>query len=217
MKNAISNIRNNNLVLEAQMPPADKVTTSGFPILYRVGFKNQIASIFKNGYNRQFAGTAGGKRYGIGTYCNDNLRDSQKSVGVKEYGDVIFKMYLVGGYYGFIVFNEQKARALYGNNWRVFDQLRMLYNATDEEISQIKKSCEHYIRVDGGTYHHGRTGPAAHGLADCTSFIRKHQVKGLIYTGLRDGACVVPYDFGSNTVFLLLSVITQKFLLAFSL
>jgi hypothetical protein len=73
----------------------------------------------------------------------------------------------------------------------------MLYNATDEEISQIKKSCEHYIRVDGGTYHHGRTGPAAHGLADCTSFIRKHQVKGLIYTGLRDGACVVPYDFGS--------------------
>ena len=185
------------MLLEVQMPPADQVTTSGFPILYRVGFKEQVKSIFKNGYNRQFAGTAGGKRYGIGTYCNDNLRDSQKSVGVKEYGDVIFKMYLVGGYYGFIIFNEQKARAIYGNNWRVFDQLKTLYGATNEELNKIKQSCEFYIKRDGGTYHHGRTGPAAHGLANCTDFIRKHQVKGLIYTGLRDGACVVPYDFGS--------------------
>ena len=185
------------LLLEVQMPPADKVTTSGFPILYRVGFDYQVPSIFKYGYNRQFAGTAGGKRYGIGTYCNDNLRDSQNNVGTKEYGNVIFKMFLVGGYYGFIIFNERKARALYGNNWRVFDQLKTLYGATDEELSKIKNACEFYIRRDGGTYHHGRTGPAAHGLATCTSFLVSHGVKGLIYTGQRDGACVVPYDFSS--------------------
>jgi hypothetical protein len=94
------------LLTEVQMPSANEVATSGLPILFRVGFKNQVSSIFKNGYNRQFAGMAGGLMYGVGTYCNDNLHDAQQSVGVKEYGDTIFKMYLAGGYYGFIIFNE---------------------------------------------------------------------------------------------------------------
>ena len=185
------------LLMEVQMPSADKVTTSGLPILYRVGFKEQVESVFKYGYNRQFAGMAGGLMYGVGTYCNDNLYDSQKSVGVKEYGDVIFKMYLAGGYYGFIIFNERKARSIYGNRWRLEDQLRDLYNATDDEIRHIKRECDAKISLKGGSYYHGRTGPAAHGFAQCKNFIRKHQIKGVVYTGKRDGACVVPYDFGS--------------------
>ena len=179
------------------MPSADEVTTSGLPILFRVGFKNQVQSVFKYGYNRQFAGMAGGLMYGVGTYCNDNLHDAQGSVGVKEYGDTIFKMYLAGGYYGFIIFNEKKARHVYGNNWRIEDQLRNVYNATDKEINHIKRECDAKIRYKGGSYYHGRTAPAAHGFAQCKDFIKSHKVKGVVYTGLRDGACVVPYDFGS--------------------
>lgn len=185
------------LITEVQMPSADEVTAGGLPILYRVGFKNQVASVFKNGYNRQFAGMAGGLMYGVGTYCNDNLHDAQGSVGVKEYGDTIFKMYLAGGYYGFIIFNEKKARNVYGSRWRIEDQLRDVYNATNDEIRHIKGECDAKIRYKGGTYYHGRTAPAAHGFAQCRDFIKKHQVKGVVYTGLRDGACVVPYDFGS--------------------
>lgn len=179
------------------MPSADEVTTSGLPVLFRVGFKKDVASIFKNGYNRQFAGMAGGLMYGVGTYCNDNLRDAQGSVGVKEYGDTIFKMYLSGGYYGFIIFNEKKARSVYGNYWRLEDQLRRIYNATDDEIRYVKSECDAKLREKGGSYYHGRTAPAAHGFAQCKNFIRRHQIKGVVYTGLRDGACVVPYDFGS--------------------
>ena len=185
------------LIMEVQMPSADEVTTSGLPILFRVGFKNQVSSVFKYGYNRQFAGMAGGLMYGVGTYCNDNLHDAQGSVGVKEYGDTIFKMYLAGGYYGFIIFNEKKARNVYGNKWRLEDQLKCVYNATDEEIRHIKGECDAKIRAKGGSYYHGRTAPAAHGFAQCKNFISRHQVKGVVYTGLRDGACVVPYDFGS--------------------
>jgi hypothetical protein len=185
------------LIMEVQMPSADEVTTSGLPVLFRVGFKRDVASIFKNGYNRQFAGMAGGLMYGVGTYCNDNLRDAQGSVGVKEYGDTIFKMYLAGGYYGFIIFNENKARKVYGNRWRLEDQLKYVYNATDDEIRHVKSECDAKLRAKGGSYYHGRTAPAAHGFAQCKDFIRKHQIKGVVYTGLRDGACVVPYDFGS--------------------
>ena len=185
------------LLTEVQMPSANEVATSGLPILFRVGFKNQVSSIFKNGYNRQFAGMAGGLMYGVGTYCNDNLHDAQQSVGVKEYGDTIFKMYLAGGYYGFIIFNEKKARSVYGNKWRLEDQLKDVYKATDDEIRHIKSECDAKLRAKGGSYYHGRTAPAAHGFAQCKDFIRKHQIKGVVYTGLRDGACVVPYDFGS--------------------
>lgn len=185
------------LIMEVQMPKADEVTTSGLPILFRVGFRRDVASIFKNGYNRQFAGMAGGLMYGVGTYCNDNLHDAQGSVGVKEYGDTIFKMYLAGGYYGFIIFNERKARNVYGNRWKLEDQLRYVYNATDDEIRDIKRTCDSYVRSNGGTYYHGRTAPAAHGFSKCKGFIVRHQVKGVVYTGNRDGACVVPYDFGS--------------------
>ena len=167
----MNNINTHNIILEAQMPPAKDVTTSGLPILYRVGFRNQVASVFKYGYNRQFAGMAGGLMYGVGTYCNDNLHDAQGSVGVKEYGDTIFKMYLAGGYYGFIIFNERKARNVYGNRWKLEDQLRDVYNATDEEINHIKHECDAKIRYKGGSYYHGRTAPAAHGFAQCKDFI----------------------------------------------
>ena len=139
---------NNNMLLEVKMPSANEVTNSGLPVLYRVGYKNQVQSIFKNGYNRQFAGMAGGLMYGVGTYCNDNLRDAKASVGVKEYGDTIFKMYLAGGYYGFVIFNERRAREVYGRNWNVFDQLKIVFNATDDEIREIKRTCDDFIRKE---------------------------------------------------------------------
>jgi hypothetical protein len=196
------------ILLEVKMPTASEVTSGGLPVLYRVGKRPQVESIFKNGYNRQFAGMAGGLMYGVGTYCNDNLEDAKANVGVaapgakaavgmKEYGDTIFKMYLAGGYYGFIIFNKSKAMQVYGNDWKIEDQLRKVYGATDDEIRRIKGECDAKIRMKGGSYYHGRTAPAAHGFAQCKDFIRSHGVKGVVYTGLRDGACVVPYDFGA--------------------
>ena len=55
------------IITEVKMPSADEVTTSGLPVLYRVGFKDQVQSVFRYGYNRQFAGMAGGSMYGDGT------------------------------------------------------------------------------------------------------------------------------------------------------
>ena len=50
--------------------------TNDLPIVYQLAFEDRLPSIFKNGYSREFAATAGGNFYCTGVYTTFNLRST---------------------------------------------------------------------------------------------------------------------------------------------
>ena len=181
-----------------KMPSMDEIDSGyGMPTLYRVAFKDQLSSLFKYGYNRAFTGTKGGNMYGPGVYCTFNLQDSIHNVKTKpEYGDCIVSMRLIGGFGGFIIFDENLARQTYGNKWRLKDQLMNVAGFDESSAEDTEKRCS---SIANASLYHGRTAPAAYFIWSSYrhSLFKKHGVKGLIYKGNRDGHCALPYDFSS--------------------
>jgi hypothetical protein len=177
------------------MPTMDDIEGEKMTTMYRVAFRNQLDSIFEFGYNRAFTGSKGGNMYGAGVYCTYKLEDSIHNVKTKpEYGDCIVKMFLIGGFDGFITFDEHNARRMYGNNWRIKDQLIHRYGVDRFEAERIERRCS---LADGDLYH-GRTAPAAYSfVTNCRNLIKEKGIRGVIYKGNRDGHCVVPYDFSA--------------------
>ena len=66
--------------------------------VYRVGYINQIDSIFRHGYSRQFLGDNEGTDYGDGIYCNIDIRDSLNRLRY-TYGGCLFKCKILSGLY----------------------------------------------------------------------------------------------------------------------
>ena len=163
--------------------------------LYRVAFQDQVPNIFKYGYNRAFTGTKGGNMYGPGVYCTFRLEDSIYNCKTKpEYGNCIIKMKLIDGFKNFIIFDERLARKVYGNSWRISDQLQNVAKLSREEAKNLERQLSYQSDL-----YHGRTAPAALRLWHSydSSIFKNHGVRGLIYKGNRDGHCALPYDFSS--------------------
>ena len=179
-----------------RMPSMEEIDSGqGMPTLYRVAFKNQLESTFKYGYNRVFTGTKGGNMYGPGVYCTFLLNDSIYNVKTKPiYGDCIIQMRLIGGYEGFIIFDENLARQTYGEEWTIAQQLVNVAGFDKKQAKYIERNCSYASNL-----YHGRTAPAAHYIWRNirSDLFMKHGVKGLIYKGNNDGHCALPYDFSS--------------------
>lgn len=179
-----------------KMPSMEEIDSGqGMPTLYRVAFKNQLESLFKYGYNRVFTGTKGGNMYGPGVYCTFNLNDSIENVKTKpEYGNCIVQMRLIGGFDGFIIFDERLAQKTYGENWTIARQMENVAGFDRRNAEYVEKMC-----ANASSLYHGRTAPAALYIWRNirSDLFLKHGVKGLIYKGNRDGHCALPYDFSS--------------------
>jgi len=177
------------------LPPYEEIESGeGMPTLYRVAFKEQLDSIFKYGYNRTYTGKKGGNRYGPGVYCTFTLADSIKNVKSKPiYGDCIVMMKLVGGYNGFVIFNEHLAKQTYGQKWQIYDQFITL-GFEPKMAARMYKLCVQHTH----SLYHGRTAGSAVALwNEYGKSLYQHGVRGLIYKGNLDGHCALPYDFSS--------------------
>lgn len=164
--------------------------------LYRVAFKYQLDNIFKNGYSRDFTGSKGGNMYGPGVYCTFKLSDSIHNVETKpEYGDCIVMMKLVGGYKDFLIFDRNMAMSVYGEQWRIRQQLMTITGLDSDTCSRIEAECS----KQQGSLYHGRTAPAAFYIWSKyrDSLYQKYGIRGIVYKGNRDGHCALPYDFTS--------------------
>ena len=184
------NILNENNVNAISMQDIDN--SIGTTDLFRVAFKKDVNSIFKYGYSREFTGTKGGNMYGPGVYCTYLCSDTIYNVKTKpEYGDCIIKMKLVGGFNNFLIFEEKIAKKVYGNKWRIKDQLVNVCNLDERTAIRLEKE----FSLHSDLYNH-RTAPAAYAL--WTKFRKslfKMNVRGLIYIGGRDGHCALVYNF----------------------
>jgi hypothetical protein len=127
--------------------------------------------------NDEFApGRAAGSMYGKGLYTVYDLKGTQTERG--EYGNSIIKLKL--NLYGYIIFDPDVALKVYKAPLSIVEQAQEI--GLDEDL--IKKL--RGVETDRGTF----TSDAA--LA--ASRFLKGRVKGIVYTGSRDGRCAVVYD-----------------------
>lgn len=184
--------------------------------VYRVGLKDQIDSIFNHGYSRQFLGSNEGTDYGDGIYCNINIQDSLERLRYTPNG-CIFKCKILSGLHGYLIFNQKLAQETYGGQYLIKDQVKMLFG---EDAELVWKDFTNIMKNDYSAREHmnGRTAELLQVLLsprrvsklrsllppeDAKRNIRKeyeylfkkHNIKGAIYRGMKDGLCLVAYDF----------------------
>ena len=184
--------------------------------VYRVGYKDQINSIFKHGYSRQFLASNEGTDYGDGVYCNINISDSLDRLRHTP-GGCIFKCELVGGLNRYLIFNERLAQEVYGSAYSIKDQVFQLFNEDAEKVwedfSNIMKN-----NISARQHMHGRTAELLQVLLsprhkhrlmtlvptkdkrrnfrkEYEYLFKKHHINGVVYRGMKDGLCVAAYDF----------------------
>ena len=116
-----------------------KSDTHGLPIVYQCAFSDRLPNIFKNGFSREYAGTAGGNYYCTGLYTTFNLRSTIENSKTKSslYGDAIIKMG-IKSYDHFFIANKRIAQEVYGAHWRYEDQLEMLFKGHERLLEKIK-------------------------------------------------------------------------------
>jgi hypothetical protein len=184
--------------------------------VYRVGYINQIDSIFKHGYSRQFLGDNEGTDYGDGIYCNIDMRDSLNRLRNTPNG-CIFKCEVISNLQGYLIFNGRYAQQVYGGDYSIKNQVELLFG---EDAPKVWRDFTNIMQgdVSAREHMHGRTAELLQvllsprriatlkrllPLEDARRNVRKeyeilfkkHNIKGAIYRGLKDGLCLVAYDF----------------------
>lgn len=171
------------------------------PIVYQLAFENRLPSIFKNGYSREFAATAGGNYYCTGVYTTFNLESTIRNSQDKAelYGGAIVKLGLKS-YDRFLIFNKKIAQEVYGKNFLPEKQLEILFKDFPKELDKIKNS-HFYNYIIQTTSKRTAQNVAAflevlggmHCAAD--NNLNKYDIRGFVFHGSNDGDVAIIRDF----------------------
>lgn len=105
--------------------------------IYHCANKKDLPSIFKFGFERFYFGKGVGQMYGPGIYCTTDLQSSIVNSYRGLYGPVIVRAE-VKTYDGFLIWEPMIAKEVYGDKWKISDQLNMLMPECVEEMKRIK-------------------------------------------------------------------------------
>ena len=149
------------------------------PSIYHVTPRQNVDSIFKFGFDREFLSTYA---YGKGVYAAYDVENGKHQLGA--YGDAMIQLKLVGGYDRFLFFTqngyggsniERIAKKQYGNKTSIFDQLKSFLPYRDAE--ELYSKCRENI-------------------ASYASYASKYHLRGAVYQW-GSTIAVLPYDFST--------------------
>lgn len=183
-----------------------------------------VEGIMQKGFSRayananDFAANGGALTYGDGVYgtpsidnaANNLARKTDSKPDGKKYGDIILKCILMGGWKGFLIFDENFAKKIYGPKYQILDQIdEIVKNENGRKTLKdfIRNECYgmDLLHKDGA----GRTNHMIFKMFDnflrgdarkvqfekWTNFFRQNRIRGAIYHGHGDGFCCVCYDY----------------------
>jgi hypothetical protein len=189
-------------------------------IIYTVTLSPYVDGIFNNGFSRQFLAKTEGTDYGDGVYCNVRLRDSYvRWSNYRSQGSVILKMdYDENLLNRFLIFDRKLASEIYGD----CSIKNQVYSLFGEDADKVYRDFTYIMKAYPDTRQHfdGRTAgllqvllrPARRGdlmralppedrgrkvRSEYEHLFKKHNIGGVIYTGGKDGLCLVAYDFST--------------------
>jgi hypothetical protein len=173
--------------------------------VYSVTQKDKVDAIFKNGYSRQFLGSYEGTDYGNGVYTNINLNDNIKRLYNTPNGCII-KIEILNGLDRYLIFDEKYAKLTYGENYSIKSQVYQLF--PKDVADDIWKDFIEIMKNFPSAREHmnGRTAELLqvifsprrkqHYRKKYDELFREYDIRGVIYRGLKDGLCLVAYNFG---------------------
>ena len=170
--------------------PKDAIVTVG-------GKKMKVIdSLFTYGFNREFTGGNGGNMYGPGVYSVYNLKSSNEKA--KGYGSAIIKLKLLNGYQDFLIFSKQIAQQTYGENWRIVDQVNMIF--PEHSRRSILNTIHLIMHDDTCSFKdmaHSSESAYQIVLRLGEAGMNNSKCRGLVYNGGHDGGCCFIRDFSS--------------------
>lgn len=171
------------------------------PIVYQCAFRDRVASIFRSGYSREYAGSAGGNFYCTGVYSTFNLQSTIENVKTKSdlYGNTIIKMG-IKSYERFFILNRYLAKKVYGDNFTPEKQLEILFANHQDKLNQIKQSRAYQSIININTTY---TSVNVQALLDelggmccrCDPYLDLYDIRGFIFHGRNDGYVAIIRDF----------------------
>lgn len=171
------------------------------PIVYQLAKRDRINGIFKNGFSREFAATAGGNYYCTGLYTtfdlNSTLRNSQYKADL--YGDTIIKM-AIKSYDRFFICNKKIAQQVYGNKYKMEDQLEILFEKYPQVLHHIKNSYLYSTIIQTQSPRTAQNVAAlleTLGGMQCRADdnLNKYDIRGFVFYGANDGYVAIIRDF----------------------
>lgn len=173
------------------------------PIVYQLAFEDRLPSIFKNGFSREFAASAGGNYYCTGLYTTFDLNSTIENSKTKAnlYGGAIIKMG-IKSYDRFFICNKKIAQKVYGNKFRLEDQLEILFKDYPHVLHKFKTSHLYdtviqtenkrtamnvaaFLTILGGM------------LCQADHNLNKLDIRGFVFYGSNDGNVAIIRDFKS--------------------
>lgn len=128
----------NKIVEKLLMESYEHSSTPGMDMdanyIYHCADIERVPKIFKHGFERYFFGKGVGEMYGPGIYCTSDLQSSIVNAKRGLYGRAIIRAE-IKTYKDCLIWQPVIAKEVYGTNWRIKDQLRML---VPEYIEQMK-------------------------------------------------------------------------------
>lgn len=163
---------------------------NGYPVIYQITRKESLKSIFKSGFDREFTGSNAGNLYGPGLYSTYQFSSSVNNAG--KYGGVFLKILVLSKFKRFLIFDAPLAKKIYGNDWRMENQLLMLFG--NDEVEKFKKEGIYDSLVDIHGWH---TAPNALSVWRRIGDERlvRYNIGGFIFHGNNDGYVGVIRDF----------------------
>lgn len=170
----------------------NSVMNSGFKVWHRAPIEN-LESIFKYGYDREFTSTNGGNMYGAGVYTVYNFKNVLQS----QYGGCVIECRVLADPNQFLIFDKRKAQEFLGKDWRFSDQVKRLFNNSDaNRIFRAFGSTINDMETDNG-YKTSMKALKIINIFKGTDTLYKNKIKGMIFTGYHDGNVCLIFDFSA--------------------
>lgn len=106
--------------------------------VYHCAKEEFLDSIFTFGFERYFFNRGVGNMYGPGAYTTFDLISSITNAKRGEYGRIIVKFEVLNGYNKGLIWDNILAKQVYGENWKIADQMRLLFPR--EVINEMKNT-----------------------------------------------------------------------------
>lgn len=171
------------------------------PIVYQLAFSDRLPSIFRNGFSREYAASAGGNYYCTGLYSTFDLQSTITNSITKKslYGDAIIKMG-IKSYERFFICNKQIAQQVYGRHFHPKDQLEILFKDFPIVLQYIKQS-PYYSTIIQTTERRTAQNVAAllevlgGMMCRADNKLNEYDIRGFVFYGANDGNVSIIRDF----------------------
>ena len=160
-------------------------------VYHRTASKESVNGIFNNGFKKEYFKYG---MYGTGIYCTLTVQTSNR---IKDsYGDYMIRCKVKNGFKGFLIFNDNLAQSVYGDNHSIEDQLKRLIPGKyyDELKNKYRNNLfnDHFLKNL-----EGRDGIGNLGKTYVRGVITGYNGCGLIAI-VRDWGALYPIDYSTD-------------------